>query len=115
MIKAIFRMNEAQDIVSFELSGHAGSGPYGEDIICAAVSVVVIGTINNIERQTAITPLVSIDEVNEGYIYMELPESMQEVDQETSQILLKGLYDILSEDLASEYPQFLEVLTEPMK
>ncbi|MCI8821599.1 MAG: ribosomal-processing cysteine protease Prp [Lachnospiraceae bacterium] len=37
---------------SFSIDGHAGYAQTGEDIICAAVSVLVINTINSIEQFT---------------------------------------------------------------
>ena len=35
-----------------ECNGHAGYAEYGEDIVCAAVSVLTINTINSIEQLT---------------------------------------------------------------
>ena len=34
------------------MSGHAGYDDIGKDIVCAAVSVLVINTLNSIERFT---------------------------------------------------------------
>ena len=36
----------------FDMSGHAGYDDIGKDIVCAAVSVLVINTLNSIERFT---------------------------------------------------------------
>ena len=36
----------------FECSGHAGFADSGKDIVCAAVSVLTINTINSIEKFT---------------------------------------------------------------
>lgn len=36
----------------FDIEGHAGYADMGEDIICAAVSALVINTINSIEKYT---------------------------------------------------------------
>ena len=36
----------------FEVSGHSGYADAGEDIVCAAVSALVINTINSIEEFT---------------------------------------------------------------
>ena len=33
----------------FQTNGHAGSAEYGKDIICAAVSMLIINTINSID------------------------------------------------------------------
>lgn len=41
-----------EDYVSFSCKGHAGYAEEGYDIICAAVSVLTVNTINAIERFT---------------------------------------------------------------
>ena len=33
----------------FEAKGHANAGPYGSDLVCAAVSAITIGGINALE------------------------------------------------------------------
>ncbi len=38
--------------MGFELNGHAGYAEYGQDIVCAAVSMLAINTINSIEAFT---------------------------------------------------------------
>lgn len=38
--------------VGFKCSGHAGSADYGKDLVCCATSVLVINTINSIEKLT---------------------------------------------------------------
>ncbi len=49
---AIFK-NSENLITGFKLSGHAGFAEFGKDIVCAAVSVLVINTINSIENFTS--------------------------------------------------------------
>ena len=41
---------QRQLIKKIEISGHADSARYGEDLICAAVSAVVTGTLNAVEE-----------------------------------------------------------------
>ena len=48
----IFKRKKLDYIVGFETKGHAGYAKRGEDIICAATSVLVINTINSIEKYT---------------------------------------------------------------
>ncbi|MEE0004451.1 MAG: ribosomal-processing cysteine protease Prp, partial [Ligilactobacillus ruminis] len=36
----------------FELSGHADSGEYGQDIVCAAISALTCNLINSLEELT---------------------------------------------------------------
>ncbi len=42
--------NREQDYTAFRCMGHAGYAVSGEDIVCAAVSVLVINTINSVEQ-----------------------------------------------------------------
>ena len=37
-------------IKGFQIHGHAGAGKVGEDVVCAAVSILAINTQNAIER-----------------------------------------------------------------
>ena len=48
----IFKKKKLDYTVGFETLGHAGYAKRGEDIICSATSVLVINTINSIERYT---------------------------------------------------------------
>ncbi len=38
--------------ISFTSKGHAGYARHGQDIVCAAVSALIINTVNSIERFT---------------------------------------------------------------
>ena len=40
------------DVIGFRTTGHAGFAEHGTDIVCAAVSVLVINCINSIEKFT---------------------------------------------------------------
>ena len=52
MIDVLIYTNQAQEYMGFRMEGHAEYAAHGEDIVCAAVSVLVINTINSIERFT---------------------------------------------------------------
>ncbi len=41
-----------QECIKVTVKGHAGYGEEGQDIICAAVSILMINTVNSIERFT---------------------------------------------------------------
>ena len=57
----IFR-NHDGEYLGFDCLGHAGYADEGEDIVCAGISVLVINTINSIEKLTDVIPKVSSDE-----------------------------------------------------
>ncbi|WP_125565085.1 ribosomal-processing cysteine protease Prp [Companilactobacillus insicii] len=106
MIRASFHQNDKQQIDSFLIKGHADSGPYGQDLVCAAVSAVTIGTINNLEKLTKASPQVVLDEVNGGHLGCRFNE---EVSHDTA-LLLDNLFYILK-DIQDSYPQNINVQT----
>ena len=46
IIKSHYLSRLGQDFISLKVSGHANSAPHGEDLVCAAVSGIVLGGIN---------------------------------------------------------------------
>ena len=48
MIRVRFKTDDDARITGFHLSGHAGAGEYGQDIVCAAVSSAAYMTANTI-------------------------------------------------------------------
>jgi len=49
MIKAIFK-TEKNQYISLEVSGHAMSGEYGKDLVCASVSSILFGFMNALDE-----------------------------------------------------------------
>ena len=52
MIRVTIYKNEKHQCVGFKAHGHAGFSEEGQDIVCAAVSVLVINTVNSLEAFT---------------------------------------------------------------
>ena len=52
MIKVNIYKGRDDRIIGFHVSGHARFARYGRDIVCAAVSVLSLNTINSIEKFT---------------------------------------------------------------
>ena len=50
MIKVLINYEENK-FKSLEVKGHANSGPYGQDLVCAAVSAILTGGANNLENK----------------------------------------------------------------
>ena len=50
MIKIIVRYDDLKNPVGLEAKGHAESGPYGYDLVCAAVSAVITGGANALDE-----------------------------------------------------------------
>src|SRR5699024_1864886 len=75
-------------INAFEISGHANSGPYGYDLVCAGVSAVAFGAVNAV-MELCSTDLIIKQEDDGGYLYIELSESLQYM--ERVQIILQAM------------------------
>jgi len=53
MIKVSFKYDHNNDPVGFICTGHAGFAAFGKDIVCAAVSALVINCVNSISHLTS--------------------------------------------------------------
>ena len=77
----------------FSCSGHAGYAEEGFDIICAAVSVLTVNTINSIEVLTKTVPIVEFDE-KAGYIHCSFEDDITEQPALLLDAMLLGLSQI---------------------
>ena len=84
MIKATFYY-EGEKITGFKVLGHAGFAEYGHDIVCAAVSMLVLNTVNSIEAFTESVTAFH-EEESKGAISL-----MVEDPSEDAELLLKSL------------------------
>lgn len=101
MIKAIFTRHKDGSLFSAELTGHAGSGEYGFDIVCASVSTLAINFINSLEALTDTQASIKVDQVEGGYMKVSIPHDNQENVQLLFESFLLGMTR-LSED-SSEF------------
>ncbi len=75
----------------FISKGHAGYAEAGQDIVCAAVSALVITTVNSLERFT--DDKFEVQE-NEGFVSIHFKESLSERGMLLMDSLLLGLTEI---------------------
>lgn len=114
MIKGSFKRNESGHIVSFEVTGHAEAGPYGSDIVCAAVSALTFNTVNGIESLAGFQPLVDMNDEDGGYLYVETIKNVTGEQVNISQILLENLLLGL-QAVEAEEPEFIQIATVQTK
>jgi uncharacterized protein len=106
MIKVIV-YRENNQIKSFELSGHAESGPYGYDLVCAGVSAVSFGAVNAVLKLTDID--LEIEQGSEGgYLRVTIPNSVHSEVVEKVQLLFEGMIVSL-ETIEREYKKFITI------
>ena len=105
IIVTMFRKND--QFTAFELSGHAESGPYGYDLVCAGVSAVSFGAVNAILTLCEID--LKIEQADEGgYLHVELPISIYSEKRDKVQLLLEGML-ISLQTIEREYNQFIKI------
>ncbi len=86
MNKVTFYQDAEEKLIGFRSEGHSGYAEEGEDIVCAGISVLVINTINSIEKLTGVIPELSSDEET-GLISCR----MEEYKRKDIQLLLQSL------------------------
>ncbi len=90
MIKITVKKRE-DSYISFKSSGHAGYAEEGQDIICAAVSALVINTVNSIEAFT--DDSIEVQE-QDGYVSFRFTKPVTEKGILLMDSLILGLTDI---------------------
>ena len=74
------------------VKGHAGQGPYGSDIVCAAASALVETLLLGIRD---ITPVdVRVDANQEGRVDLTFPTGMDAAPRAVIETILYGLRDL---------------------
>ena len=88
---------------TIEVKGHANSGPYGTDIVCASISTACIFTANLIEKLNLSYNIIDLV-CDEGYFRL----SVKTVDK-----TLNGIFENLEytmEDISKQYPKYLKIV-----
>ena len=104
MIRIEIRKNADGSYKGFSVKGHAGFAESGSDIVCSAVSMLVINTINSIESFTADKFRVEDDE-EKGIIDFEFISDQISPD---SALLLDSMVLGLN-GVRKEYGKFIEI------
>ena len=101
MTKVTIYKNVKNECVGFRAFGHAGYAEEGEDIVCAAISVLTINTMNAIEAFTNVEASLEIDE-EEGMIDYRIKNSTKETTLLLDTMIL-GLEMMVSNEDYAEY------------
>ena len=105
IIVNVFR--EKKQITAFELSGHAQSGPYGYDLVCAGVSAVSFGSVNAIIQLCEVD--LEIEQADEGgYLHVSIPNLIHNELDKKVQLILEGML-ISLKTIEREYSQFITI------
>ena len=106
MIQVTVKRND-QYIQSIELSGHAESGPYGYDLVCAGVSAVSIGAVNAVMELSDVD--LKVEQGREGgYLLVTVPEMLHNKEMEKAQLLFEGML-ISLKSFENDYGNFIRI------
>jgi uncharacterized protein YsxB (DUF464 family) len=101
------KVNLYQDgsLKDFQASGHAGSGKKGEDIVCAAVTVLLRTTARLISREKSLeTRGEALGPGGMTFFLISMPAEYREWVKGITDFLLGGLLD-----LKDEFPNYLTI------
>ena len=99
---------EGSRITGFEVKGHSGYAPEGEDIVCAAVTSAVRLAECAVNDVLGLEAAVKVRE-KDASLSLKLPASLGQTNESTCQTLLAALM-VHFVQLAEEYPDHISVL-----
>lgn len=107
MISSIIWRDKQGRVSRFSVQGHAGAAEYGEDIVCAAVSMLVINAINSAEHLLGVT-LATDENTAPGDVKSSVPVLADQTADDKLQLLLEAMTFGLHQ-VAETYPDFVKV------
>ena len=108
MTKVTVLKNTKNEYVGFHTIGHAGYGKAGEDIVCAAISVLIINTVNAIDAYTEDKFSLKTDE-KKGSIEFQLKNSPS---HDTTLLLDAMVLGLQMMEDNKEYEDYIDLIFE---
>lgn len=105
MITVTIERSGTGRILRFQVSGHAGYASAGNDIVCAGVSAVAVGSVNAVEKLTGIELKA---QMRDGWLSAEAPDCGDPELEQKAQLLLEGMV-VQFETIADEYGKYVQI------
>ena len=102
MIHVAIYENDRKECIGFQTKGHAEYDEMGQDIVCAAVSVLVINTMNAIELYTDDEVSVLSDE-DEGIVAFHVNGTPSKEAELLLKTMILGLREMADDENYAEY------------
>ena len=106
MIRTVFHRDADGHFTGYSAKGHAGFAEAGQDIVCAAVSVLGATCVNSLESVCGIVPQVTANE--DGALAFSLPSLPDAGKHHDAQVLMGALEQGLK-DLAEQFPRYIRL------
>ncbi len=89
---------------AFTISGHAGYGEYGEDIVCSSITTAVFTTLNLLLKFLQDEDYTLIQDEDKGLIDFKLLKK-----SDLTLTIIQNLLEILT-NIEEQYPQNLKII-----
>ena len=108
MIRVTIYKDSKEQYTGFRALGHAGLSEAGQDIVCAAVSVLTINTVNSIEAYAPDKTSLVSDE-SDGLMDFQIKGNPSEEAELLLKSMILGLQEIAEDE---NYRQYMELAFE---
>ncbi|MCT4507424.1 MAG: ribosomal-processing cysteine protease Prp [Tepidibacter sp.] len=108
MIKIVIRRNFKSDIVEFDVRGHAGFAEHGQDIVCAAVSVLTQTALIGIHNYAKVE---SEYKISDGKLQCKIPFDISDDKRNIINPILETMVLGL-ENIKEEYSSYIKIKEE---
>ncbi|MCU9534355.1 ribosomal-processing cysteine protease Prp [Streptococcus sp. CSL10205-OR2] len=107
MIKATISKLSNGDPVNIKIMGHAASGEYGHDVMCAAVSTLSVNLINSLEHLAAYIPKYRINDITGGEMIIDFSNLDTTSNKEIIQLLFESFLLGMTK-LSEDSPEYVK-------
>jgi uncharacterized protein YsxB (DUF464 family) len=105
MIQVTIKRKPDGRIESFRVKGHALYDESGQDIVCAGVSAVTVGTVNAVE---ALLGLVLQVDTKHGLLDVRIPDTLNEALSGKLQMLLESMA-VMLQSIEQSYSAYIAI------
>ena len=95
-------------VCGLTVKGHAGYARSGQDIVCAAASVLITTCANALQSVADITPQLEVME-KPALSAVDLPKGLSPTQDHDARIILTTILQGFS-DVAAQYPRYLQII-----
>jgi len=107
MINVTIDKNQSNDILSFEMKGHADFAEHGKDLVCAAATAVSFGAVNAIAELTKVIPDVKQGQ-DGGFLKVSFSEDLVPKTNEQVQLIVQAMIVSL-QTIEKDYGQYIKI------
>lgn len=107
MTKVTIYKNDLNECVGFKVFEHAGFGEEGSDIVCAAISVLTINTMNAIEQFTDVDFTQDVDEAE-----CSIEFKIEKPTKETTLLLETMVLGLQTMEDNKDYEEYIDLIFE---